>query len=265
MLSMPAILFVDGDFGWNADLRAELQRRGGRVMMADSIRELNETIDRVSVELAVVGGDLRDGDRAEALATLRKHAPTAQLIALEPPGAESIDELAKAMQVRHYGPRPADSRSLLEAILPLFPRRLAEPGSARTAQLVMCVDDEPLYLKSLERILSHHGYRVATFSNGEQALQSIPELRPSLAIIDVMMPGLNGLNLADEILETYGGRIPVVLLTARGSDQDIIEGYRHGVTYYITKPCSPKTVLNIADYLVGGLDKATRERLETQL
>ena len=259
----PILLFVDGEFSWSAPLRADLQRRGGRILMADSVRELKEMIDRVPPDLAVVSGDPKDGDRAQALAALRKSALQIELIALDPSGAEPVDELSRQMSVRHYGSRPADSLSLLEVILPLFPRRLAqEDAEGRKAPLVMCVDDEPMYLKSLERILTHHGYRVAVFSSGEQALQAIPDLKPSLAI---MMPGLNGLNLADEILEIYGGRIPVVLLTARGSDQDIIEGYRHGATYYITKPCSPKTVINITDYLVGGLDKIERERLETQL
>jgi DNA-binding response OmpR family regulator len=76
---------------------------------------------------------------------------------------------------------------------------------------------------------------------------------------------MNGLDLAEEIQEDSGGRVPVVLLSARASDQDISRGYRHGARYYITKPCEPRTVLDVVDYFIGDLEPEEREALERRL
>lgn len=258
----PSILFAEPEFSWSAPLRQELQARGVRVLLADSLREIREIAERRQPAVAIVGGDLADGGRVEVLDALTRSAPRARLIVVDPPDSPSTAEIQR-FRILHLGARPADPKSLVEMIEPMLPER-AERRRPRPP-LVLCVDDEPLYLRSIDRILTRYGYRVATFERGDEALQALPELAPDMAIVDIMMPGLNGLNLADEIIEVSGGRVPVVLLTGRASDQDIIEGYRHGATYYITKPCSPRTVINIVDYLVGGFDRLRREYLETQL
>jgi response regulator NasT len=159
-----------------------------------------------------------------------------------------------------------DCERLLGAIRDALPGRLGEPLRRKTAApLILCVDDDVFYLEALARILGRHGYRTATFEHPEQALESLPMIRPELAILDIAMPGMNGLDLAEEILEMTHDRFSIVFLTAKGSDEDIARGYRCGGTYYLTKPCEPSRVLNIVDYLIGNLDADERRLLEAQL
>jgi DNA-binding response OmpR family regulator len=103
------------------------------------------------------------------------------------------------------------------------------------------------------------------FESPEKALEGIPIHKPSLVFIDVLMPGMSGLDVAGELREEYGDKLPFVLLTAKSSDQEISEGYRTGAKYYITKPCEPDRVVNIADYLVGNLGPGERELIGSKL
>jgi DNA-binding response OmpR family regulator len=115
----------------------------------------------------------------------------------------------------------------------------------------MCVDDDVLHLRSLERILRRRGYSVVGFDDPERALEAIPVAKPDLLFLDILMPGMSGLDFAEQVREQFADTLPVVLLTARGSDREIADGYRKGATHYITKPCDPRTVVGIADYLLG--------------
>jgi DNA-binding response OmpR family regulator len=161
---------------------------------------------------------------------------------------------------------PLDREKLLEAILAALPGRLpAPPRRKRGTPLVLCVDDDRFFLEALGRILQRHGYRTATFLEPERVLESLPRLNPDVAIVDIMMPGMDGLALAQELRELTHDRLPIVFLTARATDQDIATGYEHGGTYYLVKPCEPAKVLNIVDYLVGDLDPEERSVLEAQL
>src|SRR5262245_53421973 len=149
----PVTLFVDHDHSWSQELRSDLQRRGTRVMLAESIHELNEMIDRLPPGPAVASADLPAGDRPEALATIRKRLDQVDLVILEPPGAEPIDGLAARMSPRHYGKRPEQPRDLLQVLLPILARRAGKAElPERRPPLILCVDDEPMYLKSLDRI-----------------------------------------------------------------------------------------------------------------
>ncbi|MBI2933414.1 MAG: response regulator [Planctomycetes bacterium] len=260
---LPVVIFVDRELAWTEPLRGELQRRGARVFAAESMRELQEMTARAVPDVAVIGEHWPAGGVEQIIRHMREANREILLVVLS---AEKPPPVSDAPGILYQARAPAEPRALLDVITGSLRGRLREPNERpRRPAVIMCVDDDPLYLRSLDRLLTHHGYSVASFADPDRALEAVPEVRPDLAIIDIMMPGMNGLNLADEIREGYGGRVPVVMLTARGSDEDILDGYRHGIAYYITKPCAPTMVLNVVDYLVGGLDRAARERLESQL
>jgi DNA-binding response OmpR family regulator len=256
------VLFADRDLLWSRSLRTALRQRGVKVLTGTTRREVIEIAAITPPDLVVLAQPLVGVDAADLLARIRTRNPQSML-ALLGPNAEATPSLPGLLI---WGPRPAESRSLLNSIAALFPDRLARtPSIESKPALVMCVDDDPLFLRSLSRLLYHHGYRVATFEDPELAVQALSEILPDLVILDVMMPGLNGLAVAEEVKGGFAGHIPVVMLTARSTDSAIIEAYRRGATYYITKPCEPRTVLNIVDYLVGDLDKEERRLLETRL
>jgi DNA-binding response OmpR family regulator len=117
--------------------------------------------------------------------------------------------------------------------------------------VILCVDDDRMFLKSLVRTLQRRDYSVIAYADPEEALEAIPVHNPAMAFVDVLMPGMNGLDLASEIREEYGTSLPVVLLSGKTSDQEISDGLRSGARYYVTKPCDPDRILDIADALLG--------------
>ena len=102
---------------------------------------------------------------------------------------------------------------------------------------VLVADDDPDILKVVSANLKAEGITVDAVPNGLQALARAAQNPPDLMILDIGMPGRNGL----EVLEALRSRpetanIPVVFLTARSSDADIWEGWKAGAAYYLTKP-----------------------------
>jgi DNA-binding response OmpR family regulator len=109
-----------------------------------------------------------------------------------------------------------------------------------SAKTILVVDDEQTIREVLRRYLEREGFRVIEAADGESALQVLDEETPSLIVLDLMLPGVDGLEIARTL---RGGRsIPIVMLTARGELSDRIEGLELGADDYIVKPFSPREV-----------------------
>ena len=107
--------------------------------------------------------------------------------------------------------------------------------------LVLVADDDPDILDLVRYRLERSGYEVAVARDGLQAVQLAGELSPSLAVLDVMMPSLNGFEVTRRLREDPATReIPVILLTARAQEADVQEGFDSGADDYIRKPFSPR-------------------------
>src|SRR5436190_17826281 len=105
-------------------------------------------------------------------------------------------------------------------------------------QTVLVVDDEPIVRDVVVRYLERDGFRTLTASDGETARSLIEEREPSLVVLDVMLPGTDGLSLCRWIRSR--GDLPVIMLTARGEEADRIVGLDLGADDYVTKPFSPR-------------------------
>ena len=105
-------------------------------------------------------------------------------------------------------------------------------------QTVLVVDDEPIVRDVVVRYLERDGFRTLTASDGDAARALIEEREPSLVVLDVMLPGTDGLSLCRWIRDRSG--LPVILLTARGEEADRIVGLELGADDYVTKPFSPR-------------------------
>ena len=106
-------------------------------------------------------------------------------------------------------------------------------------QTIVVIDDEEDILELLDFTLTREGYRVILQKDGSQGLEAIRGLYPDLVILDHMLPGLNGLDVCrivknDKELE----HIPIVMLTVKGEEEDIVTGFELGADDYITKPFS---------------------------
>jgi len=101
---------------------------------------------------------------------------------------------------------------------------------------ILAVDDEPLYLRLLKVNLEPEGYEVITAADGETALEMVSSKQPDLVILDVMMPKLDGITTCERIRQF--SNVPVIILTARGEEQDRVRGLDVGADDYVVKPFS---------------------------
>ncbi len=106
---------------------------------------------------------------------------------------------------------------------------------------ILIADDEPLYLRLLHINLTSEGYDVITAVNGEDALEKISASPPDLVILDIMMPKLDGITTCERIRQF--SNIPVIMLTARGEEQDRVQGLNVGADDYVVKPFSATELL----------------------
>lgn len=120
-------------------------------------------------------------------------------------------------------------------------------------QTILVVDDNPDSITILQSILETRGYRVVVADSGTAALEKVQEEpRPDLVLLDVMMPEMNGLEVLQAIKETNAtARVPVILVTAKTHDEDVLSGYQYGADYYITKPFTAKQLLYGIDLVLG--------------
>jgi len=104
-------------------------------------------------------------------------------------------------------------------------------------KVILLVDDEPDLLKVLKKRIETAGYDVLTSSSGEVALEVLEKTIPDLILLDIMMPGIGGIETCNRIKgNRYTSMIPIIFLTAKGSVEDKIQGLKEGVEDYITKP-----------------------------
>ena len=108
--------------------------------------------------------------------------------------------------------------------------------TARKAK-VLLVDDEPNILLAIEFLVLQQGYEVSTATNGEEALQVAAAFMPDIIVLDVMMPGMDGYEVARHIRANPSwDHIRIIFLTAKGATADRMQGYTSGGEVYITKP-----------------------------
>lgn len=115
--------------------------------------------------------------------------------------------------------------------------------SADKATDVLVVDDEPTIGEIVCRYLERAGFSARTATDGAQALAMSTQHRPDLVILDIMLPGIDGLEVMRRLHEREGPRPAVILLTAKGEESDRIVGLRRGADDYVVKPFSPAELL----------------------
>lgn len=106
-----------------------------------------------------------------------------------------------------------------------------------TDPLLLVVDDEAGILRLMKLELSAQGFRVVTASDGDQAIAMAEDHRPDAVLLDVMMPGLSGLEVMRKLRER--SNVPVLLVTAKDKDTDKVRGLELGADDYIVKPFNP--------------------------
>lgn len=109
---------------------------------------------------------------------------------------------------------------------------------------ILVVEDNPDILELVAYNLEAQGYEVTRAMTGENGLSQASRVQPDLVVLDVMLPGINGLDVCRKLKQSEATRsLPVILLTAKSEDADIISGLEIGADDYITKPFSPKVLI----------------------
>ena len=106
---------------------------------------------------------------------------------------------------------------------------------------ILIVDDEENILEIVEAYLVAKNYQVFRAMDGEEALRKAETIRPDLIVLDLMLPDISGLEVCRRIRKSSS--VPVIMLTARTTDQDILSGLQIGADHYMTKPFSPKELV----------------------
>jgi len=109
-------------------------------------------------------------------------------------------------------------------------------------KLILVVDDEERMSRFIRLNLEHDGFQVVEANRGMKAINLIRERIPDLVLLDVMMPDLDGFEVLQLIRESY--QVPVIMLTAKGEEDDKVKGLELGADDYVTKPFSPRELVS---------------------
>ena len=108
-------------------------------------------------------------------------------------------------------------------------------------ETILVVDDEPKIVRLARDYLEHSGYRVVTAGDGKAALDTLRQIRPDLVVLDLNLPGIDGLEVCRRIRSDSD--VPIIMLTARVEETDRLIGLEIGADDYITKPFSPRELV----------------------
>jgi two-component system, OmpR family, response regulator ResD len=130
---------------------------------------------------------------------------------------------------------------------------------------VLVVDDEPTITEVVARYLSRAGYATRVAANGREALDAAATQRPDLVVLDLMLPGIDGLEVMRRLRDQDRDRIAVILLTAKSEESDRVIGLRLGADDYVVKPFSPAELVARVDAVLRRFDTSKSQEAPMQL
>ena len=133
------------------------------------------------------------------------------------------------------------------------------PGS------VLVVDDEPTITEVVARYLNRAGYRTHVAATGREALDAAATQHPDLVVLDLMLPGIDGLEVMRRLRDQERDRVAVILLTAKSEESDRVIGLRLGADDYVVKPFSPAELVARVDAVLRRVDTAKAQEAPIEL
>ena len=120
---------------------------------------------------------------------------------------------------------------------------------------ILVVDDEERMVRFIRMNLEHDGFEVSEAFNGKEAIQKIRDVTPDLILLDVMMPDIDGFDVLETVREV--SQVPVIMLTAKGEEDDRVRGLELGADDYVTKPFSPRELVSRVKAVLRRTEGAT--------
>src|SRR6202047_16744 len=124
------------------------------------------------------------------------------------------------------------------------------PSEKPTLPRILIVEDEDNARKGYEALLRRWNFEVIGVASGEEALAKFQDFQPSVILLDVELPGMNGLNLLTHLGEEIQ-RIPIIIITGRGSDERVVQAIEAGAYWYIENPLKPPVLKALLDRALG--------------
>lgn len=120
---------------------------------------------------------------------------------------------------------------------------------------ILVVDDEERMVRFIRLNLEHDGFQVSEAFNGKQAIQKLRDVLPDLILLDIMMPDLDGFEVLEMVREI--SNVPIIMLTAKGEEDDRVKGLEKGADDYVTKPFSPRELVSRVKAVLRRTEGAT--------
>jgi DNA-binding response OmpR family regulator len=118
--------------------------------------------------------------------------------------------------------------------------------------MILVIDDNEDSLRIISRILQKSGFEVVVERNGKDGLARARETLPEVVILDIMMPEMTGIEVLEQLRASPPtSQVPVIVLSAKAQDQDLITGYQTGADYYVTKPFTSSQLLYGVKLVLG--------------
>ena len=151
----------------------------------------------------------------------------------------------------------------MNAAPPVLARERPAPAAATARARVLLVEDSARLAASIREYLERHGFEVFVEGDGLAAIDRFERLKPELVILDLMLPGKDGLAICRELRTT--ARTPVLILTAKGESIDQVLGLEMGADDYVVKPVEPRVLLARVEALLRRAKAAPAEAREAKL
>jgi two-component system response regulator MtrA len=136
----------------------------------------------------------------------------------------------------------------------------SDHGDSAGRGRVLVVDDDPALAEMLTIVLRTEGFEPRVCATGDRALAAVREFRPDVVLLDIMLPGKDGIEVCREIRAESG--VPIVMLTARSDTVDVVRGLESGADDYVVKPFKPKELVARIRARVRTFEAATPEVLQ---
>jgi two-component system response regulator RegX3 len=125
---------------------------------------------------------------------------------------------------------------------------------------ILVVEDEPAIRRGLLDLFAHHGFAADGAATGEEGLRAALQGEHELLVLDLMLPGLSGFDVCERVRAQHP-RVPILMLTARGAEDDVLRGFRAGADDYVTKPFSLAQLLARVNALLRRAGERAAETL----
>ena len=137
---------------------------------------------------------------------------------------------------------------------------MTDSHSPASNKIIMVVDDNPDAVTQVKTILESEGFGIQTAYNGLEVFSRLEEQKPDLIILDILMPHMDGLEVLERLKGTAEtSSIPVILLTSKVQHEDMLNGYKLGTDYYITKPFTGTQLINGIKFVFSGDKKRSNQ------